>query len=238
MKLSWESSVEEKNSAIETLLLIEDQDIHLLLQPLGKGLWDGAAEVITKLGYPRIKVILPGLLEWLQDMNWPGAAQIADLIREIGDPIVPYIKTVLKHHKDDEVWIYWLFELFIDDWDKLNITQIQEELIEISNGKVNDLRAINILFKHKIIDLKEVTRQLTNKTKNILDELAELEKKYNGVDCIELDRGFNEVLFKPELSRKYYEENKALFSYCRYKSHLQEYLREVEELNKEVSNFA
>ncbi|WP_239616865.1 DUF5071 domain-containing protein [Cohnella mopanensis] len=238
MKLSWDSTDEEKKNAIESLLLIEDKDMHLLLQPLDKGVWDGAAEVIVRLGYPRVNVILPGLLVWLQDLNWPGAMRIADFLSEIGDPIVPHVRDVLKKHKEDEVWIYWLFEQIIDKWDKSKVSQIEEELIDISNGKINDLRAINTLFNHNVFNLVEVKRQLTNKIKGTIIELEELEKKYSGVDCIELERGFKEVLFKPELSRKYHEENKELFSYCGYKSYLQEYIREIEELDKEVSNFA
>lgn len=238
MDLSWDSSDEAKKRAVNGLLLIDDKDMHLLLQPSGKGVWDGAAEVITMIGYPRVKVILSGLLEWLQDMNWPGAQQIAEFLRSIGSPVVPHIREILKQHPDDEIWIYWLFELFIDDWEKGNVVQIQDELIDISKGRLNDLSAIRILFKHKIIEMDEVISQLTEKYNNALKELKELENKYIGVDCIELERGFKEVIFKPNLSRKYYEENKSSFSYCSIKSNLEEYLRDVEELIKEVSNFA
>lgn len=76
-KLDWDTSEGEQAEAIQKLQDIQDAELHLLLQPLGKEYWDGAAEVIVKLGYPRVKPILPGLLEWIQDTNWPGSRRIA-----------------------------------------------------------------------------------------------------------------------------------------------------------------
>ncbi|WP_127534000.1 DUF5071 domain-containing protein [Paenibacillus kobensis] len=209
MNLSWDSSEEEKNRAIEKLLLIEDKDMHLLLQPHDKGVWDGAAEVITRLGYPKIKVILPGLLEWLQDMTWPGANQIAQLLGQLGDPIVPYVKAILKDHKGDGEWIEWLFEHIIDGWDKEKIAQIQEELLVISNGRVNDLKALSTFYKHNFIASEEFDRQLTIKRNGAIAELADLDKKYQ-------------------------KENKQYLSYCGNKSILQEYIKEIEELRRPI----
>ena len=89
-KLEWGTPEKEKESAIRKLQFIDDVDLHLLLQPFSKAHWDGAAEVIINLGYPRVKNILPGLLIWLQDLNWPGARQISIFLNEVGDPIIPY----------------------------------------------------------------------------------------------------------------------------------------------------
>lgn len=75
-KLSWDTPEEEKEDAIDKLQYIMDEDLHLLLQPISKDYWDGAAETVVRLGYPRVKSILPGLLQWIQDTNWPGAGQI------------------------------------------------------------------------------------------------------------------------------------------------------------------
>ncbi|QKS44990.1 DUF5071 domain-containing protein [Paenibacillus cellulosilyticus] len=98
MELSWNNSDEMRERAIEQLLFIKDRDMHLLLQPNGKDLWDGAAEVITRFGYPRIKIIIPMMLEWLQDMNWPGSERIAQVLNSIGNPLVPYVQAVMKDH--------------------------------------------------------------------------------------------------------------------------------------------
>lgn len=115
-KLSWDTPVEEKEDAIQKLYCIKEEDLHLLLQPISKSYWDEAAEVVISLGYPRVNSILPGLLEWIQDINWPGASRIADFLREIRDPLIPYIKNVINHHRQDTEWIGWIFEMIIDHW--------------------------------------------------------------------------------------------------------------------------
>lgn len=74
-KLSWNLSEEEKEDVINKLQYIKDEDLHLLVQPISKDYWDGAAETVIRLGYPRVKSILSGLLEWIQDINWPGAGK-------------------------------------------------------------------------------------------------------------------------------------------------------------------
>ncbi|MFD2880961.1 DUF5071 domain-containing protein [Paenibacillus rhizoplanae] len=134
-KLDWDTAEAEQAEAIQKLQDIQDEELHLLLQPLGKEYWGGAAEVIVKLGYPRVKPILPGLLQWIQDMNWPGSRRIATLLRETGDPVIPYIQDVFRNQSQDEEWMYWIFEMIIDYWNKDHISQIQEELIRLTEGK-------------------------------------------------------------------------------------------------------
>ena len=45
------------------------------------------ARVLVALGYPAVAPVLPELLEWLQDLNWPvedeDAHEVADEAREI-----------------------------------------------------------------------------------------------------------------------------------------------------------
>lgn len=237
-KLEWGTPEEEKESAIRKLQFINDDELHLLLQPFSKAHWDGAAKVIINLGYPRVKSILPGLLIWIQDLNWPGAGQISVFLKEVGDPIIPYIKDVLKQHSDDEGWIEWIFELIVDQWNTKQISHIQEELIQMSKGRVNDLKSLETLLVHGIYQKEAINIMLQEKKENIILEIIELEKLNPGIDCEELEKGFNEVIFKPELSRSYYEQNKEIFSYCNNKSYLQNYLSEIESLAREVSNFA
>ncbi|WP_052416753.1 DUF5071 domain-containing protein [Paenibacillus sp. FSL R5-0912] len=139
-KLDWDTPVEGRENAIKKLQYVNDDELHLLLQPLSKGHWDGAAEVILNIGYPRVKSILPELLIWIQDLNWPGADKVSRLLREIGDPLIPYIKNVFIHNSDDREWIWWIFERIIDQWNTEQISQIQKELIQLSKGRVNDVK--------------------------------------------------------------------------------------------------
>ncbi|WP_010095155.1 DUF5071 domain-containing protein [Ornithinibacillus scapharcae] len=54
--------------------------------------------------------ILPELLTWIQDINWPIATEIVNLLRTYYKETVPYIKNILI--SDDSIWKYWcLLEL-------------------------------------------------------------------------------------------------------------------------------
>jgi hypothetical protein len=70
-----------------------------------------AVEQLAGLGYPIISPVLPELLQWLQDANWPVARPISDLLVKIGQPIVPLLLEALKG--DDAIWKYWCLELVI-----------------------------------------------------------------------------------------------------------------------------
>jgi hypothetical protein len=57
------------------------------------------------LGFPALNPIIPDLLEWVQDINWPIAEDVAALLRDAGPEIVPHIRTVLQ--SDDDLWKCW-----------------------------------------------------------------------------------------------------------------------------------
>lgn len=67
------------------------------------------AEQVVAAGYPAVEPILPELLEWIQDCNWPVAQVIAPFLATIGMPLLPHIRAVLA--TDDVMWKYWVFYL-------------------------------------------------------------------------------------------------------------------------------
>ena len=60
------------------------------------------AEQLVALGYPAVAEVLPSLLEWVQDLNWPVARILQPFLATIGAPLAPYIRDVLK--TTDETW--------------------------------------------------------------------------------------------------------------------------------------
>lgn len=56
------------------------------------------------------------LLIWCQDMNWPIAKKIAELLRKSGDTIIPYIENVLD--LNDEDWQYGIKSVLLQ---KMNL---------------------------------------------------------------------------------------------------------------------
>jgi len=80
------------------------KDLHSLV-PQTKHNTEKAAALVA-LGYPAVAPVLPQLLEWMQDYNWPVAQVLKPLLAGIGRPLVPHIRAVL--HGNDAVWKYWL----------------------------------------------------------------------------------------------------------------------------------
>lgn len=61
-------------------------DLSLLVLPYAngesKGLWENCARALYEISDERLEKHLPSLLEWLQDLNWPGALIILDRLKK------------------------------------------------------------------------------------------------------------------------------------------------------------
>lgn len=70
-------------------------------------------EAVVTAGYPAVAPILPELLEWLQDCNWPVSRVLAPFLASIGSPLIPHIQRILD--TDDEIWKYWMISVIMRD---------------------------------------------------------------------------------------------------------------------------
>jgi hypothetical protein len=71
------------------------------------------ARLAVATGYPTVAPILPELLEWLQDCNWPVSHILAPFLVSIGTPLIPHIQHILD--TDDEIWKYWMISAIMRD---------------------------------------------------------------------------------------------------------------------------
>jgi hypothetical protein len=69
------------------------------------------AEAAVAAGYPAVGPVLPSLLEWLQDMNWPVARVLAPFAASIGAPLESNLREILSG--PDLVWKYWIISQVI-----------------------------------------------------------------------------------------------------------------------------
>jgi hypothetical protein len=69
------------------------------------------AEKLKQYTYEEVKPIIPDLLKWLQDMNWPVALPVATYLCTISDRISGDIASILRG--EDEVWKYWCLNVFV-----------------------------------------------------------------------------------------------------------------------------
>lgn len=163
--------------AISKLFDLEESKLHLLIQPMSKNNWSNAAIVLKQIGYPRVKSIIPELLEWIQDMNWPGAQEIADLLTTIDDEIVPYVKQILK--SGDGIWIIWLLTEVVSRWGKDLKYLIKDNLYELSitlDSKLIiegvDIQSMKLLHESKFMD-KEKVLSIIKRKSELYQELLE-----------------------------------------------------------------
>lgn len=70
-----------------------------------------SAEQLVALGFPAVEPVLPQLIEWMQDFNWPVAQVLQPLLASIGVPLAPYVRKVLS--EEDEVWKFWVLHCIV-----------------------------------------------------------------------------------------------------------------------------
>ena len=64
-----------------------------------------SARAVIELGFPAVEPVLPDMLEWLQDCNWPVSWPISEFLATLPEPMVPLVWNVLQG--DDHIWKYW-----------------------------------------------------------------------------------------------------------------------------------
>ena len=72
-----------------------------------------AVERAITAGYPAVESVLPSLLEWMQDINWPVAQTLAPFLASIGKPLIPHLSKIFE--TDDEIWKAWVISGIVEE---------------------------------------------------------------------------------------------------------------------------
>jgi hypothetical protein len=88
------------------------------------------AQAIVALGYPAVAPVLPDLLRWLQDLNWPVARPISHFLKTLPEPMAPLISEVLRG--DDDIWKYWCIVCLISSMPRDIAEQFRPELTRLA----------------------------------------------------------------------------------------------------------
>ena len=107
------------------------------LLPMDKHDTSKLAEIV-QIGYPEIAPLIPELLGWLQDGNWPIAKQLSPFLAGIGLPLVPHIRHVLG--TDDGIWKYWVLCTVVKASRELR-QELQADLQRIATSPSKDEHA-------------------------------------------------------------------------------------------------
>ena len=65
-------------------------------------------EELKRLSASEIEPILPRLLAWIQDINWPVAADLLPVLAQRQTALLPLIREILRAEETDDVWKYWI----------------------------------------------------------------------------------------------------------------------------------
>jgi len=84
------------------------------------------AKAAVAAGFPAVEPILPQLLEWIQDVNWPVAHVLLPFFRTIGRPLIPEVRRIFA--TDDDVWKYWVLTNLVDYWPPDLIAEVRTDL--------------------------------------------------------------------------------------------------------------
>lgn len=112
-KIDWNSSSEDKNKGIKLAKKVKNLDF--FMQPCSehynKNVWEGCAIIISNRNDEELKPYIEKMLDWLQDMNWPGYKIIFDRMCNMKANILieEYNKCVEKALKNkDYNWLTYL----------------------------------------------------------------------------------------------------------------------------------
>jgi hypothetical protein len=90
----------------------------------------GNARSVVALGYPTVAPVLPDLLEWLKDCNWPVSHPIGDFLATLPEQMAPLIWKVLR--SDDYIWKYWCIARLISSMSPDIAEQFRAELTRLA----------------------------------------------------------------------------------------------------------
>ena len=94
------------------------------------------AHAVVALGYPAVAPVLPDLLEWLQDCNWPVSHSIGDFLASLPEPMAPLIWAVLRGN--DDTWKYWCIVRLISAMPSEIAEQFRPELTRLAENPTRE----------------------------------------------------------------------------------------------------
>ncbi len=93
---------------------------------------DEAVVRAAKLGFPGLNPILPDLLEWLQDINWPVAQGLVPVLARAGSEIVPHLKAIFDG--DDDSWKWYVIGWLVRELDEDVKAQVRSDIVRIATN--------------------------------------------------------------------------------------------------------
>lgn len=129
---------------------------------------------------------IPHLLEWLRDMNWPGAKEIAEHLKSYKDDMVSPVRGALD--SNDDIWKYWILHEFSNAFNAQFWSLLSEQLERVAcNSDESEGANLEALF---------IIANCRLKTKEwIVDRLEDLKSKatYEACDYEKINAAYKKL---------------------------------------------
>lgn len=113
--LDWNNPQAVQDEGIR--LARECEEFSAFIQPscreYNKNVWDNCAKLICEKSDSELQPYIPQLLEWTQDLNWPGAISVFERLKSCGgevfvEPFLQTVRAALRDKEKNEEWLYHL----------------------------------------------------------------------------------------------------------------------------------
>lgn len=106
---------------------------------------------LKQLTDKEIEPILPALLEWIQDCNWPIAKEVLPVLALHQSALVPFILSVLSPEGKDDIWKYWIITCLMPLFSEENRKPVLPSIKRIAerpteNEKLEEVQEAAIIF--------------------------------------------------------------------------------------------
>lgn len=114
--LNWEEPEEIRTKGICLAKEIEDLSL-LILPPAEPSVWECCARILSEKNDLALAPYLARLLDWLRDLNWPGASIILDRLKkfpgeQLKEPFIAQLAQAKSLDNDEgQMWLDYLSEL-------------------------------------------------------------------------------------------------------------------------------
>ncbi|WP_339194956.1 DUF5071 domain-containing protein [Solibacillus sp. FSL R5-0449] len=98
-----------------------------------------AVEILNTADAEAVIPLLPKLLEWVQDMNWPVAEPMVELLLRYPNELTPLVEEVLRG--EDDMWIYWCLVAIVPKlpfYSKLVLADAVEQIAAMEKTPFNE----------------------------------------------------------------------------------------------------
>lgn len=88
-------------------------------------------EELMKLSDEEIEPVIPDLLAWMKDMNWPVAKEMPDLLALHQETLIPHIIEILQPEQGESDWKYYIINYLLPLLDEKYLLMLKPALERI-----------------------------------------------------------------------------------------------------------